>query len=88
MNKTIWKYPITHPDQAVFEMPKGAEILTIQCQDNTPTIWAVVKPHTETEKRYFEVIGTGHYFDGGEKRKYINTFQMNTGLVFHLFERL
>lgn len=92
MNKTIWKYPITHPDRVEIEMPKGAELLTIQCQDNTPTIWALVNPDKELdlEKRNFELFGTGHDVpcDMGIERKYINTFQMNTGLVFHLFERL
>lgn len=101
MNKTIFKYPITHPENIVIEMPKEAKILTAQCQNGIPCIWALVNdiPNREREKRYFEVFGTGHDIpqEGLEsngsgrmipiERKYVNTFQMNTGLVFHLFER-
>ena len=72
-------------------MPKGAEILTVQTQNDTPCIWALVDPDSETETRHFEVYGTGHdiHCDMGIERKYINTFQIQYGLlVFHLFERI
>lgn len=91
MNKTIFKYPIINPDNVMFNMPKDAEVLTVQCQDDIPTIWALVNAkELQREHRYFEVFGTGHNIPCGMgiERKYINTFQMNTGLVFHLFERL
>ena len=49
--KQIWKYQVEN----VIEMPKGAEILTVQVQ--TPfniCIWAKVDPEeTEMEKRKF-----------------------------------
>ena len=91
MNKTIFKYPIVIPDKVMFKMPKGAEVLTVQCQDDIPTIWALVNAkELQMEERYFEVFGTGHDVpcDMGIERKYINTFQMENGMVFHLFERL
>lgn len=91
MKKQIWKFPMASPEQGRIEMPKGAEILTIQTQNETPCIWALVNPENEKEVRYFEVFGTGHEVccDMGVERKYINTFQLKCGaLVFHLFERL
>ena len=90
MKKQIWKFEIAPIDVAI-QMPKGAEILTIQTQDGIPCIWALVYPENEKEKRYFEVYGTGQeiYYDMGTNRKYINTFQCESGtLVFHLFERI
>lgn len=90
MEKRIWKYEI-NPNKVIVEMPKGAEILTIQTQNETPCIWALVNPENEKELRHFEVFGTGQnvYCDMGVERKYINTFQLDNGsLVFHLFERI
>jgi hypothetical protein len=89
MNKKVLKYHIL-PDMMEVKMPKGAEVLTIQCQNDVPTIWALVNPNAEKEERYFELFGTGHDVpcDMGIERKYINTFQMKDGLVFHLFERI
>ena len=90
MKKQIWKFPI-HTNNIIVEMPKDAEILTIQTQNETPCIWALVNPENAKELRHFEVYGTGHdihcYCD--IECKYINTFQLDGGsLVFHLFERV
>lgn len=90
MKQTIWKYQV-NPKITKFNMPKGAEILTVQNQNGIPCIWALVNPENEEEERYFEVFGTGHDVpvDIGIERKYINTFQLEGGsLVFHLFERI
>lgn len=79
--KQIWKFTVEN----VIEMPKGAEILTVQIQDSFNTcIWALVDPEEETEKRVFEVVGTGHKFDNANK-KYIGTWQISM-FVWHLFE--
>lgn len=95
MNK-ILKYHIL-PDMMDIEMPKDAQVLTIQCQNDIPVIWALVNPDNEKEKKHFELFGTGHDVPTRQgqkgrtipiKRKYINTFQMKDGLVFHLFERI
>jgi hypothetical protein len=84
------KFAIDHYDFTL-EMPKDAEILTVQTQNEKPCIWALVNPENDKELRYFEVYGTGHgiHYDMGIERKYINTFQLDDGsLVFHLFERI
>ena len=82
--KTIWKFEL--PKQGNVEMPKGAEILTVQTQNEKPCIWALVNPDAEKEERAFVIYGTGHYFQLIDY-KYIGTFQLNEGrLVFHVFE--
>lgn len=88
MSKTIWKYPLTISKLQEIDMPKGAEILTAQMQDDEPVLWALVDPDQEKERRFIEIYGTGHWLDG-DPRKYISTFQiMESGLVFHVFEYL
>jgi hypothetical protein len=79
MKKQIWKFPI-NPNKIIVEMPKDAEILTIQTQNETPCIWDLVNPENAKELRHCE---------WDIERKYINTFQLDGGsLVFHLFERV
>ena len=89
MEKTIWKYELEITDNQNILMPIGAEILTVQMQDGTPCLWALLNPEADIEKRYIEIFGTGHPVscDLGSARKYISTFQMSNGeLVFHVFE--
>lgn len=81
--KTIWKYPITdHPCQKI-EMPLNVEVLCVQLQNNTPTLWALVE--TEEPKRPFNILTyyTGSYFIE-KKAKYVGTYQL-AGLVYHVF---
>jgi hypothetical protein len=90
MKKQIWKFAI-NPDNLTLEMPKDAEILTVQTQNEKPCVLALVNPENDKELRYFEVYGTGHdiYCDMGIERKYINSFQLFGGtMIFHLFERV
>jgi hypothetical protein len=84
--KTIWKYEFTISDRIIIEMPKEAEILSVQMQHNKPCLWVLVDPNIEKEKRYFELSGTGHPVDMNIERWFIGTFQMADGdLVFHLW---
>jgi hypothetical protein len=85
--KTIYKYLI-EPGTDAFEMPKGAQVLTVQTQDNRPHIWALIDvDESRVEMRKFVPYGTGHLMPD-EPGQYIGTFQLNGGaLVFHLFEQ-
>jgi len=85
----IWKFML-NPDQIGMFMPKGAKILTIQTQQNTPCIWALVNPLAEKVYRTFKVFGTGHEIPEEllQDHIYIGTFQLDDGnYVFHLFEQ-
>jgi hypothetical protein len=87
MRKIIWKYEIGDPDGYGLEMPKGAEILTVQIQNDKPYIWALVDENSPIEERNFIVLGTGHSFMLSKNSVYIGTFQEAGGrLVWHLFE--
>ena len=91
MKKTIWKFVMDVTDNLSIIMPKDAEILLIQTQNDIPCLWALVNPKAETEIRNFEMFGTGHdiIYDMSVERKFIGTFQIDKlGLVFHLFERI
>jgi hypothetical protein len=85
MIKQIWKYKVEN----VIEMPKEAEILSVQIQNGqmfNACIWVKVNPENELEKRQFEVIGTGHSFEDSNK-EYIGTYQ-DGPFVWHLFENV
>lgn len=84
---TIWKFQVRIEDAFTLEMPKGAKILSVQTQGNTPCLWAMVDPQAEKQKRYFSVFGTGFPFEIGDHLTFVGTFQIHGGsLVFHLFE--
>lgn len=89
MRKAVWKFPLKAVEWQAVEMPARAEILTVQNQNETACLWALVDPTAEKEMRQIEVFGTGHNIqcDMGLSRKYISTFQIEGGLVFHAFER-
>ena len=57
-------------------------------QNGKPCIWCLVDDKADKETILFEVYGTGHYlhYDMGMDRKYIGTYHLDNGLVFHLFE--
>ena len=86
--KTIYKYKTVIKDSFSIELPKGAEILTVQVDEKIicPCIWAVVETENEVEERFFRLYGTSHEMSNSSiKQKYIGTYQLN-GFVGHLFE--
>lgn len=89
MERVVYKYKMEEACDTVIMMPWGAEILCAQLQFGTPTLWALVDPNQPPQERVFEVLGTGQAMEDNIKRKYIGTFQMNSGVfVFHIFEKL
>lgn len=89
MKKTIWKFAFQISDEIIIDMPKGAEILTLQTQHGIAFLWALVDPNAEKERRFFDLYGTGHPIDMSIDRYYVGTFQVAGGdLVFHLFGRM
>jgi hypothetical protein len=87
--KRIWKFELETTDRQTVAMPENAEILTVQTQNETPCIWAIVEPENKKVRRVFEIFGTGNQVNCNEdtERNYIGTYQLRQGsLVFHLFE--
>lgn len=87
--KTIWKFSLDVTGSQRIEMPKGAQILTVQSQHDQACIWAIVDvcDGCETEMRTFEIHGTGNPLpqEPGIDRPYVGTFQQSP-FVWHLFE--
>lgn len=85
--KTIYKYPIEVTDDQTIWMPRGAQVLSVQCQSGRPCAWALVDIEQPKEARRFTLVGTGHPCEVLDDAKYVGTFQMHDGaLVFHLFD--
>jgi len=88
---SIWKFPLKTTDYQEVSMPKGAQILSIQVQNEVPCIWAVVDDNADKEVRIFEIYGTGNGYSDlkwfGKEHSFIGTYQLYNGdLVFHCFE--
>jgi len=83
--QSIWKFSLNVCGSQSISMPKGAKILTVQQQFDSPVLWAIVDPDQgDFEQREIRIYGTGSHYESipGE---YICTFQQN-GFVWHVFE--
>lgn len=88
--KTIWKFPLPPlpTDLVELDMPTDADILTLQLQGRTPTLWAVVDDKAEFVTRHFVIVGTGHEIPeevGDATDSYVGTWQFEV-FVWHLFD--
>ena len=84
--KTIWKYPLEVTDEQQILMPTSAQVLSVQLQQGSPCLWALVDPVEPLTLHTFMIHGTGHPCECGAS-EYIGTFQQRNGLlVFHVFE--
>ena len=85
--KTIWKYDLPICDMQGIDMPRGAEILSVQMQGNQGAkLWVLVDPSKPKVNRTIIIHGTGHPVLQPENKKFIGTIQIDDGaLVFHVF---
>jgi hypothetical protein len=83
--RTIHKYTLEISDKIQIESYKFAEILSVQVQNGTPVLWALVDTDNAKDKITLAIIGTGNPFWPIDYL-YIDTFQLSNGLVFHVFE--
>jgi hypothetical protein len=82
---TIHKYQFEIADSIEIEMPIHSDILSIQLQNNKPTMWAKIDTSLQMAKRIFLVFGTGHEMSSVFDYRHIGTLQVN-GHVWHIFE--
>ena len=69
------------------EIPSGGELVKVDIQKNSISLWGVVNPLVSAIERRFQLMGTGH--DIVENSNYVDSFYMADGsLVWHLFELL
>src|SRR5438552_3281377 len=96
-NRAVYKYTFLIGDYFTITMPKGAQILHVEAQQqiaqggyrDQACLWALVQPTAKPEKRGFLLVGTGHPISPTDRLVYVGTFMMEGGaLVYHLFEKL
>jgi hypothetical protein len=80
----ISEYPLRADDRQTVQLPKGAELLTVQVQRGTPCLWALVDEAAETEGRVILIYDTDRPIS--YLGKHLGTFQLGDGdFVFHAF---
>jgi len=85
--KTIWKYSVGEQTKFTLNLPRGAQVLSVQEQREEAQLWALVDPDEQRELRTFCIFGTGWDIDDAGLA-YLGTFQVHGGtFVFHLFEK-
>lgn len=81
----VWKYEL-NPLLSKYEMPAGAEILSVREQNGKVCLWAKVNTMNLPEEREIIVVGTGHPLTS-EQMTHLGTAHLNEGtLVLHVFE--
>ncbi len=87
MNLTIWKFPLKIVEAQTLEMPQGARLLSVQGQNDVPTLWAMVDPTSSTVSRTIHLVGTGSYGTDEATMPHVGTVQTHGGqLVWHVFD--
>lgn len=90
MKKVIWKYPLKVTDVQDIEIPHGSILLSVQAQDETPCLWALIY-NTEAEKEIIRLrtIGTGNAISNEDfdPKDFLGTYQLGGGsFVRHVFQ--
>ncbi len=84
---TVWKFPFSYSDRFDLEVPLGAEFIHFGLQGGVPTVWALVNSDNSTQRRSLRMAGTGHELPADHDYDHIGScIDINTGLVWHLFE--
>lgn len=85
--QTIYKYPFPVADSFSLDLPSGAIILHVECQNGQPCIWALVDTEALPERRTFYLFGTGHplNIDDFGWSNHLATFQQGP-FVWHMFQ--
>ncbi len=83
---TIWKFPFEITRTVELQMPVGAHVLHVECQQGVPCVWALVDQGAKQVVHRFQLLGSGRDIDGGAQLgRHIGTFLMHP-FVWHLFE--
>jgi hypothetical protein len=80
---TIWKYQLDSQSK-IIGIPRGAQILALQMQDEFPVIWALVDPSQSLVDHQINIYDTGQLIPEDTGR-YIGTFQEGW-YVGHVFD--
>lgn len=87
---TIYKYEVPLGDTFNLKLPRGAEVIHFNSQNDIMQLWAKLDTDAELENRFFRLAGTGHnllYMTQGYDLHYIGSAKLyDDALIFHLFE--
>lgn len=85
---TIWKYPLDSPpfaDSWELDIPAGAQFLSVQTQNGTPTLWALVDTSKSPLRYTITRYGTGWEIpDATGSHEHISTV-IRGDFVWHFF---
>ena len=82
--KAVWKFTL-EGFRTKISLPKKAEFLCTQEQNNIVTVYFLVSPDNPVEQREFEVYGTGTAIN--DHRVYLGSVQTHKQTyVWHVFE--
>lgn len=81
----IYKYPLEVTDLQLIEIPIGTRVLSVQTQNDIPTIWAMHSQEEDKVNVEVRMVGTGQEFDL-EDWRFIDTVQVGM-FVWHVFMR-
>lgn len=87
MERSIYKYPLQVTDSQIINLPIDYKILTVQEQNGIPCMWGMVDYKNQALPVEFVTYGTGHPVER-TGLEYISTYQLPSGLVFHVFKQL
>lgn len=83
----IYKYELEITDKQILYIPKGGKILSVQFQNSTLCLWALVDLNNPNQERIIRILGTGHEAKESSLKYYIDTVQQFDGkLIWHVFE--
>lgn len=88
-NNTVYKYPIPFQDEVTLDLPRGAQILSVDFQFDQLCLWALVDSDEQaTSQRRLRIAGTGHKLDMTHYYHHpLGTLLTDGGrFVWHVFE--
>lgn len=84
MTRVVWKVQLNRGSGTTFlEIPRTAELLTLQVQHDYPTIWFVCSDTKNLAPRKFITVVTGETFEC-ENWSYVGTYQRED-YVYHVW---
>jgi len=87
MPNSIEKWTLNVTDEQSLRLPQDAEILCIRIKDGRPQLWALVDYDKPIVIRKFFTYYSGFPMPDGDFGQYVGTYQLDNGLVFHVFEK-
>ncbi len=84
---TVHKIPVVLNDTFTWELPEGAQFLSLQVQRGDAQMWFRVDTRNALRRQSFAVVGTGNEIpESMAHAPFLGTFQLSGGaLVFHVF---